>query len=117
RDPNELSALFVRAGENVGLPANADFNAESQFGLGIYNVTQDRGQRFSAFTAFVRPVLDRQNLTLLSGCEVLGIVVAEGRATGLRVRHNGQERTIVAAREIVLSAGSINSPAILLASG
>ncbi|RWX66612.1 GMC family oxidoreductase N-terminal domain-containing protein, partial [Mesorhizobium sp. M2A.F.Ca.ET.039.01.1.1] len=117
RDPNVLSSIFVKAGKNADLPANTDFNAESQFGLGIYNVTQDRGQRFSSFSAFMRPVLDRRNLTLLSQCEVIDLVIAEGRATGLRVQHQGQQKTFSADREIVLSAGAINSPRILLASG
>ena len=117
RDPNLLASMFVRAGTSAGLPANTDFNAESQFGLGIYNVTQDRGQRFSSFTAFMRPVLDRKTLTLLSGCEVIDLVVAEGRATGMRVRHGGQQKTLKAGREIVLCAGAINSPKILMASG
>ncbi|MEI9426400.1 GMC family oxidoreductase [Mesorhizobium sp. Cs1299R1N3] len=117
RDPNALSGMFVRAGERAGLPANEDFNAESQFGVGIYNVTQNRGERFSSFTAFMRPVLDRRNLTLLSACEVIDLVIAEGRATGLRVRHDGQQKIFAASREIVLCAGAINSPQILMASG
>lgn len=117
RDPNVLSTMFVRAGSNAGLPVNTDFNAESQFGVGIYNVTQDRGQRFSSFTAFMRPVLDRKNLTVLSECEVIDLTMTEGRATGVRVRHKGEQRTLCALREIVLSAGAINSPKILLASG
>lgn len=117
RDPNVLSKMFVRAGSNAGLPVNTDFNAESQFGLGIYNVTQDRGQRFSSFTAFMRPVLDRKNLTVLSECEVIDLTMTEGRATGVRVQHKGEQQTLSALREIVLSAGAINSPKILLASG
>lgn len=117
RDPNVLSGMFVKAGEHAGLPANADFNAKSQFGVGVYNVTQNRGQRFSSFTAFMRPVLNRKNLTLLSACEVIDLVIAEGRATGLRVRHDGQEKMLSANHEIVLCAGAINSPKILMASG
>lgn len=117
RDPNVLCSMFVKAGADAGLPENRDFNAESQFGLGIYNVTQDRGQRFSSYTAFIRPVLARPNLTVLSGCEVIAITVANGRAGGLRVRHEGRERALTAGREIVLSAGTINSPKLLLASG
>ncbi|MDQ2703730.1 MAG: GMC family oxidoreductase N-terminal domain-containing protein [Pseudomonadota bacterium] len=117
RDPNILSEMFVKAGRHAGIPANDDFNAESQFGLGIYNVTQDRAQRFSAYTAFVRPVLDRPNLKVLSKCEVIDLVLAEGRATGVRVRLEGETKTISAAREIVLSAGAINSPKLLMVSG
>lgn len=116
RDPNELSRMFVAAGRAANLPENSDFNGESQFGLGVYNVTQDRGQRFSAFTAFVRPVINRPNLTILSECQVKSIVVADKRATGVRVLREGVETTL-SAREVVLSAGAINSPQILLESG
>ncbi|PLP59382.1 alcohol dehydrogenase [Mesorhizobium loti] len=117
RDPNELSRMFVAAGKDVGLPENSDFNAASQFGVGIYNVTQDRGQRFSAFTAFVRPVLDRPNLTVLSECTVKNVVVSDKRATGVSIRHKGIDTLLTAVREVVLSAGAINSPQILLESG
>ena len=117
RDPNELSRMFVAAGKEAGLPENIDFNAASQFGVGIYNVTQDRGQRFSAFTAFVRPVLDRPNLTVLSECSVETILVSDKRVTGVSIRHKGAHMTLKAAREVVLSAGAINSPQILLESG
>jgi choline dehydrogenase-like flavoprotein len=117
RDPNVLSKMFVKAGNNSGLPVNNDFNAEGQFGLGIYNVTQDRGQRFSSFTAFVRPVLGRKNLTIFSECEVIDLKITEGRAAGVRVQHKGEQKMLSANREIVLSAGAINSPKILLASG
>lgn len=117
RDPNVLSHMFVRAGADAGIPRNDDFNAASQFGVGIYNVTQDRGQRFSAFTAFVRPVLQRANLTVVPKCEVLDLAIAEGRASGVRVLANGETRTLTARREIVLAAGAIGSPRLLLASG
>ncbi len=117
RDPNEFSRMFVAAGKDAGLPENADFNAASQFGVGIYNVTQDRGQRFSAFTAFVRPVLSRPNLTVLSECAVKTIVISGKRATGVNIRHKGADTTLTALREVVLSAGAINSPQILLESG
>jgi choline dehydrogenase-like flavoprotein len=117
RDPNILSKMFVKAGENAELPCNDDFNADSQLGLGIYNVTQDRGQRFSSYTAFIRPVLDRKNLTVLTDCEVRDLVISEGRVTGIRTIQNGQQKTINVNRDVVLSAGAINSPKILMESG
>lgn len=117
RDPNILSRMFIEAGADADLPPNEDFNAASQLGLGIYNVTQDRGQRFSAYTAFIRPVLARPNLTVLSRCEVIGLAVAGWRVSGVRVRHEGQARTLGASREVVLSAGAVNSPAVLMSSG
>jgi len=117
RDPNEVSKVFVAAGKHVGLPENSDFNGASQFGVGIYNVTQDRGARFSAHTAFVKPVLVRSNLVVLADTEVLSLVLDGRKAVGVRVLRNGQKRTIACRGEIVLSAGAIGSPKLLLASG
>lgn len=117
RDPNPLSKIWVEAGKQVGLPENTDFNAASQFGLGIYNLTQDRGQRFSAYTAFVKPIRYRSNLTVLTGAEVLDLAVDERRITGVHILRDGVPRTIACRGEVVLSAGAIGSPRILLASG
>jgi choline dehydrogenase-like flavoprotein len=117
RDPNEVSRVFVEAGKHTGLPENRDFNAESQYGVGIYNVTQDKGQRFSAHTAFVKPVLGRRNLTTLTETEVLSLVLDGRKVTGVRVRREGAEELIRCRGEVVLSAGAIGSPHILLASG
>jgi len=117
RDPNVVAKMWVKAGQGVGLPENRDFNAESQFGLGVYNVTQNRGERFSAYTAFVRPVLHRPNLTILTGTEVLDLVHAGGRVTGVNVLRDGQTQTLTCRAEVVLSGGAIGSPRILLASG
>ncbi|MFK0206337.1 GMC family oxidoreductase [Agrobacterium sp. NPDC090283] len=117
RDPNIVSHMFVRAGQEAGLPWNTDFNAESQYGVGIYNVTQDRGQRFSSYSAFVRPVLARKNLTILTKCEVSKIIVENGRVEGVQVWHEGGARQLMAAREVILCAGAVSSPRILLASG
>ena len=117
RDPNPVSSLFVRAGARVGLPPNPDFNAKSQFGLGIYNVTQDKGERYSSFTAFLRPVISRRNLTIVTGCEVVNLAIADRRVTGINIMHDGARKSLAANRELVLCAGAINSPGILMASG
>ncbi|TPN47440.1 alcohol dehydrogenase [Mesorhizobium sp. B1-1-9] len=117
RDPNIVSRLWVEAGGSVGLPENRDFNADSQLGLGIYNVTQDKGERFSAYTAFVRPVLGRPNLQVMSGVEVLDLAADHGRVTGVNVIRHGATQRLVCRAELVLSAGAIGSPRILFASG
>lgn len=117
QDPNPVSQTFVRAGLSVGLPRNEDFNAETQFGLGIYNVTQDKGQRFSSFSAFVRPILSRKNLTILKQTEVKRLALSGPEITGVVIGDDGGEKTITCRREVVLSAGAINSPALLLRSG
>jgi choline dehydrogenase-like flavoprotein len=117
RDPNPVSKMFVEAGKQAGIPENRDFNGETQYGLGVYNVTQDRGSRFSAYTAFVKPVLGRDNLTVLTGAEVVDLDVADGRATAVNIIKDGVAQKVSARGEIVLSAGAIGSPRILLASG
>lgn len=117
RDPSRVSRMFVEAAKSLGLPQNDDFNGESLYGAGIFNLTQRRGERWSSDRAFLRPVENRRNLTVLTGAEVLGLVTEGRRATGLRVLRNGIEETLRCRREIVLSAGAIGSPRILLASG
>lgn len=117
RDPSVVSRLWVEAGRGVGLPENRDFNAGGQLGLGIYNVTQNRGERFSAYSAFVRPVLGRSNLRILSGVEVLDLTIERGRVTGVNVINDGATQRLGCRAEVVLSAGAIGSPRILLASG
>lgn len=117
RDPNVVGKMFVQAAEDNGLPHNDDFNGPTQYGVGIYNVTQDNGRRFSSYTAFVKPVLGRQNLEILPDCHVLDLITDGNRVTGVRIVKDGATVTVGCAREVVLSAGAFGSPRILLASG
>jgi choline dehydrogenase-like flavoprotein len=117
RDPSPASRIFVAAAAQAGISENRDFNGESQFGAGVYNVTQDRGQRFSSASAFLKPVMGRRNLTVMTGTEVVDLDIAEGRASAVNVLTDGQLTKIACRGEIVLSAGAIGSPRILLASG
>ncbi len=117
RAPNPVTQMFVDAAGQAGLPENTDFNAASQFGAGIYNVTQDRGERFSAYTAFVKPVAGRTNLEILTNGEVVDLDFAGNRATAVNVIMDGRLEKLTCRGEIVLSAGAIGSPRILLASG
>ncbi len=117
QDINELARTFVKAGAAAGLPENHDFNAESQFGLGIYNVTQDEGVRVSSYSAFVEPVQQRPNLTVLTHTEVFKLQIEADRVTGLEIERAGVRSVLQCNREVILSAGAIASPRILLASG
>jgi choline dehydrogenase-like flavoprotein len=117
RDHNPLADIFVAAGVDAGLPENNDFNAESQFGLGIYNLKQEKGERVSSYSAFVKPVLERTNLTLLKQTEVLSLQFDGKRVTGVFTERDGKPMTIACQREVILSAGAIASPRLLLASG
>lgn len=117
QDVNEVAHTFVAAGQHAGLPENTDFNAESQLGLGIYNVTQKNGERFSSYNAFVEPVSERKNLTIMTHTEVFALNSTAGRVTGVQIERDGQQSTLHCQQEVILSAGAIASPRILLASG
>ncbi|PJI46209.1 MAG: alcohol dehydrogenase [Pseudomonas sp.] len=113
RDPNPLSSLFIKAGERIGLRRNDDFNGREFEGVGIYNLTQKDARRLSSYRAFVAP-LQRPNLTVLSGRQVGRLLLEGQRVTGIELRSG--ER-LQARREVILCAGSLGSPQILLASG
>lgn len=114
---NELSKAFVRAAQELGLPFTADFNGAEQDGVGYYDVTQKNARRESAATAYLRHAKRRSNLTIQTGALATKILVEHGRAVGLRYLVNGREHVAYADREVVLSAGAVNSPRLLLLSG
>lgn len=117
RGENELYADFLAAGQAEGFALNADFNGAVQEGLGFYDFNTRDGRRESSATAFLRPVMQRKNLSILTRTTVRRIILAEGRATGLILRRAGSETTVSARREIVLCGGTINTPQILNLSG
>jgi len=119
RDPNPVSTLFVNAGQSIGLPVNTDFNGAQMTGVGIYNVTQKNGQRLSSYRAFLHPHLGRSNLTIITDCEVQELIVRDNAVQGVSVTMAGsQERvSLLADKEVILTAGSLGSPHILLKSG
>ncbi|GEO87058.1 MULTISPECIES: GMC family oxidoreductase [Alphaproteobacteria] len=115
--PNAISAALIDGGRETGHEATRDFNGPSQDGFGLFSVNQRNGMRMSSAEAFLRPAKGRRNLTLLDGALVERINVENGRATGITVVRQGKRQTIRAAQEIVLSAGTINSPHLLMLSG
>lgn len=115
--PNPLFDAFVEAGRQAGYPYNPDFNGERQEGFGRYDFTTLRGERWSAARAFLDPARARRNLTIRTGARLLKIDVSGGRAQGLDVLVNGKRERLRARREIILSCGTVNSPAALLHSG
>ncbi|MGD9917228.1 MAG: GMC family oxidoreductase [Paenirhodobacter sp.] len=107
---------FLEAAEQAGIPRSADFNGGDNAGSGYFHVTQKKGWRWSAATAFLKPALGRPNLRLVTEAQVERLTIAEGRVTGLRyLRDNAPFE--VAAGEVVLAAGAIGSPQILELSG
>ncbi|WP_460275695.1 GMC family oxidoreductase [Celeribacter sp. ULVN23_4] len=117
RDPNPVGRMFIKAGKATGLEENTDMNSGTQEGLGIYNVTQHDGMRWSSYRAFLHPVRDRANLTILTGTDTKKVIVENGCATGVEVSGPEGARVFKAAKEVILSAGAINSPELLLRSG
>jgi choline dehydrogenase len=114
---NPLSRAFVRASQQAGIPLTPDPNGASQDGVFFHQVTQRKARRESAATAFLRPAKRRPNLTVMTNATATRIVLSEGRATGVAYRRRKKERTVTVTREVIVSAGAINSPRLLLLSG
>ena len=113
-----FNAALIEAGRQAGHPVTEDFNGAEQAGFGPYDTTISNGRRWSAAEAYLRPVLDRPNLTVLTGARTTRIVLEGGRAVGLEVaREGGGRETVRAEAEVLLSAGALQSPQILQLSG
>jgi choline dehydrogenase len=112
-----LTQAFIEAGQTFGLPYNDDFNGEDQFGVGPYQTTTRNGRRCSAAVGYLRPAQSRPNLTIKTDVLTTRIIIEGQRAVGVetvsgqnRVRYN-------AGREVIVTAGAIGSPKLLLLSG
>jgi choline dehydrogenase len=118
RSPRPLNERLLRASEAAGIPRIADYNGPEQDGASMFQVTQRDGKRFSAADAFLRPALGRPNLEVRTKVTVLGIELEGDRAVGVRLRKGRRGQEVVrAGSEVLLSAGAINSPQLLLLSG
>ena len=114
---NPLSNTFVDAAEEIGLSKVTDFNSSEREGLGFYQVTQENGQRCSAAKGYLTPALARPNLTVLTKALVEKIQISDGVATGVKLQIDGKSIELTASKEVLLSAGAINSPQVLMLSG
>ena len=112
-----LFETFVSAGQEVGYPFNEDFNGVDQEGVGHYQLTIKGGKRCSAAVAYLNPVKDRKNLEIWCDAHVQKIVVEDGVAKGVEVKHKKRLKTITANKEVILSAGAVQSPQVLMLSG
>ncbi len=114
-----VSQTFVKTLQRLGYAFNPDFNGAHQRGVGfmqhtINGVTQ---RRSNAVDAFLAPVIDNPRLTLLTDARATGLIIEDGRATGVRYFHDGAERRAHAATEVILTAGSYITPKLLMLSG
>ena len=116
--PPPISEAFLRAGQEYGMPYNADFNGARQEGAGHYQVTVRDARRCSTATAYLKPARGRPNLTVITNARATRIVVENRRAVAVEMlRHRGTPEIIRAEREIVVTSGAIGSPRLLLLSG
>ncbi|MFZ1974372.1 MAG: choline dehydrogenase [Candidatus Acidiferrales bacterium] len=114
---NPLTRAFLAAASEVGIPANSDFNGATQEGAGLYQLTQKNGARCSAVDGYLKPALDRSNLTVLTGAHVARVLIENGASGGVEFLRDGALQTARADAEVVLAGGTINSPQMLLLSG
>jgi len=117
RSPNRHSPDFVAAANQAGFPPNPDFNGAEQEGVGLYQVTHKNGERFSAAKAYLTPNLGRPNLQVITGAQATRILFEGKRAVGVEYLQDGTLKQLRAAREVLLSAGALQSPQLLMLSG
>jgi choline dehydrogenase len=117
RHKSPLTAAFVDAARAAGVDANDDFNGPRQDGVGFYQVTQRGGRRWSAADAYLHPAAIRPNLTVHADALVTGIAIEAGRAAGVHYLRRGVAETARAEAEVILAAGAIGSPQLLMLSG
>lgn len=117
RTVNPMTDAFVEAMSESGIPYNPDFNGSDQRGGGYYQVTQKKGNRASTATAFLDPVRKRPNLTVRTDTHVTRVLIEDDTAVGVEFLNGSIPDQIKASTEVILSAGSINSPQLLMLSG
>lgn len=117
RSPNRFGPLFVEAGVQAGFARNTDFNGAEQEGLGMYQVTHKNGERFSAAKAYLLPNLQRSNLQVITDAHATRVLMEGRRAVGVEYRQGGELKSVRAQREVILSAGALLSPQLLMLSG
>jgi choline dehydrogenase len=117
RAPHQVSEAFIEAAVSTGLVHNLDFNGAQQEGAGMFQVTQKSGRRWSAADAFLHPARRRANLTVRTDARVEQLLISDGTATGVRYRQGGVVVDAHAECEVLLAAGAVGSPRILMLSG
>ncbi|MFO7786900.1 MAG: choline dehydrogenase [Halospina sp.] len=114
---NPLYQAFIDAGEQAGYPVTKDYNGHQQEGFGPMHMTVKNGRRSSTANAYLRPVMNRSNLTVMTGALVHKVLLNGKQAVGVRYERGGKVQDVKANSQVILSAGSIGSPHILQLSG
>jgi len=113
----DILEAWANAAEQAGIPRIADFNRGDNEGSSYFQVNQQTGVRWNTAKAFLKPALNRQNLSIVTHAMVERLLIDEGRVTGVEMRRNGTIMQLGAQREVILSGGAIGSPQILQLSG
>ena len=114
---NPLFKAFIKSAEEAGYKANPDMNGKDQEGFGMYDVNINNGQRASASKHYLKPVENRKNLNIFSNSFVERIIFDGQKAIGIEVKIKNKTEKVFANKEVIVSAGSINSPQLLMLSG
>ncbi|MFM0649115.1 GMC family oxidoreductase N-terminal domain-containing protein [Paraburkholderia bryophila] len=111
------AAAFIQSAVDLGHPENPDFNGERMEGPAWVNMTLSGGTRQSTGLAFLKPAMARKNLTVLTEAPAMQLVIDGNRCVGVRYLHNGQPAVVRVSKEVIVAAGSIESPKLLMLSG
>ena len=117
RNRYEALDLVIKSAESLGYPHNPDYNGHYQHGFGYYQVTQKNGVRHSAKKAYIDPIRSRKNLRIITRAHVTRLMAKGNKIIGVEYQSGGLKHEIKAGREVILSAGAIQSPQILELSG
>ncbi len=117
RTPHSLAKIFVEAAQSINIPKNDDFNGASQEGAGLLQATQINGRRASTAQTYLKAVKHHKNLKIITKAQVTKILIKENKAIGVECIKGGEIRQYFCNKEVILSAGAIASPKILMLSG
>ncbi|MFM8699993.1 MAG: GMC family oxidoreductase [Hyphomicrobiales bacterium] len=112
-----LTRAFIQSCQQIGMPYNPDFNGAHQAGAGAYQTTTREARRCSAAVGYLKPAMGRPNLVVRTGVMINRIVVEHGRAVGVEIIENGRPLVLRAEREVIVTAGAIGSPKLMMLSG
>jgi choline dehydrogenase len=117
KDPNYIASALIEAASSFGLPVVADMSGPDPYGAGALIRNVKNGVRSSAYTGYLLPVIDHPNLTVITGAVVVKLTIEGSKCRGVEFIKDDETQNVDAASEVVLSAGSFDSPRILMLSG
>lgn len=117
RSDNPFQQRFLEAAVQAGHRLNSDFNGAEQEGMGLYQLTQKGGERWSSYRAYLEPVRGRPNLQVITGAQVQRLLLEGRRVVGVQWRRGGQQAQARVRSEVLLCAGALQSPHLLMVSG